>query len=410
MLYAASLILKTIYFVLPVTVLAVRYRRALKTDDYKPLLSLASVVAFAAVIGVGLALAFAHAANAFAPISQMALTTYLAISALLMLRYANDGLFKLARLMKPSTPLRAYLLGVTAALGRVVLLAAIGLPYVMSTLMVYRPKVVPLDDPATRLGVPFERVEFTAKDGTRVVGWWMPAASLEGDRARDSVVVCHGLGSNKSNHLALAVAPLKAGYNVLAIDLRAHGESGGQICTFGDRERLDALAAVDWLTTNHPDRSHRVLGVGASMGAAALLAAAADPSDAGQRIDAVVAYGTYDDLRGLAHSVFTDHFPAPLAWLLEHVGVPIASLHAGTDLTSFSPAESAEKLWPRPLLVIHGTADEIIRFEHGQRLYLRALQPKQHIWIGDGTHSGIVDDEPAAHEVVRFLDEARRIL
>jgi fermentation-respiration switch protein FrsA (DUF1100 family) len=411
MLYAASLILKAIYFILPVTVLAVRVRRAVKTDDYRGLISLAFLCVWAILIGVGLPLAFAYAADAFAPISQIALTAYLAVAALLVLRFANEGLFKLSRLARPATPFRAYLLGVGFAIGRVAIMVGVGLPYVMSTLMVYRPKVVPLDDPASRLGVNFERVAFTAVDGTRIVGWWMPAVSMEGDRARDTVLVCHGLGSNKSNHLILAVAPLNAGYNVLAIDLRAHGESGGQLCTFGDRERLDALAAVRWLTATQPQRSHRILGVGASMGAAALLAAAVDGSDdAGQRIDGVVAYGTYDNLRELVDTVTTDYFPTPLAWLLKHVGVPIASFHTGRNLMAFAPGDFAQQLWPRPLLVIHGADDEIIRFEHGHRLYQRALQPKQHIWIGGGTHNGIVGDQPTAREVIEFLDNARRIL
>ncbi len=410
MLYFLSLFLKAFYFALPAGVLGWRYHRARKTGDRKPLISLAFLSLWAIAIGVSIPLVFAIPADTFAPISQMLLMAYLTLAVLLVLRFANDGLLAFTRRLKPATPLRAYLTAVVTSLARVVILACIALPYVMSTLMVYRPKVVPLDDPQSRLGVNFERVEFAASDGTRIVGWWMPAVSLEGDRSRDVVLVCHGLGSNKSNHLSLAIPALRAGYNVLAIDLRAHGESGGQLSTFGDNERLDALAAVQWLTTTHPQRSNRILGVGASMGAAALLAAAADDSDLGQRIDGVVAYGTYDNLRELADTVTADYFPPPLGWLLRHIGLPIASAHTGRDLLAFSPGDAAKKLWPRPLLVIHGSDDEIIRFEHGQKLYQRALQPKQHLWIGGGSHNGIVDDESASYMVIEFLDGARQIL
>ena len=40
-----------------------------------------------------------------------------------------------------------------------------------------------------------------------------------------------------------------------------------------------------------------IYGVGAIMAAAALIAAAADPSPEGQAIDAIAAYGTYYSLR-----------------------------------------------------------------------------------------------------------------
>jgi alpha/beta superfamily hydrolase len=38
-----------------------------------------------------------------------------------------------------------------------------------------------------------------------------------------------------------------AGYSVLLIDFQATGESPGDVITFGWRERLDVLAAVDFL-------------------------------------------------------------------------------------------------------------------------------------------------------------------
>src|SRR5690606_18391518 len=53
---------------------------------------------------------------------------------------------------------------------RVVVLFAVGLPYVMSAIMIYRPKVVPVEMPDR----PFEVVQFEASDGTDLVGWWIP--------------------------------------------------------------------------------------------------------------------------------------------------------------------------------------------------------------------------------------------
>src|SRR5438093_969755 len=77
-----------------------------------------------------------------------------------------------------------YLLLPVAALGVAIFLAmflrgtvlvAVGLPYGMASVMIYRPKVLPLDDPRTQLGFDFQRVEFVTSDGIKIAGWWIPA-------------------------------------------------------------------------------------------------------------------------------------------------------------------------------------------------------------------------------------------
>ena len=62
---------------------------------------------------------------------------------------------------------------------------------------------------------------------------------------------------------------------------------------------------------------------------------------------------------------------------------------------------------PRPLLVVHGRNDEIIRFAHGQSLYDRAAEPKGYYWVNEGRHNDIIVDEDAARVVVAFLRLAR---
>jgi abhydrolase domain-containing protein 17 len=41
------------------------------------------------------------------------------------------------------------------------------------------------------------------------------------------------------------------------------------------------------------------------------------------------------------------------------------------------------------VLVIHGTDDEVIGFWHGQRLYARAAEPKQRLWVQGATHNDL---------------------
>jgi fermentation-respiration switch protein FrsA (DUF1100 family) len=272
----------------------------------------------------------------------------------------------------------------------------------------YRPKVKLIDNPMSQLGYFYEPVRFSAIDGVAISGWFLPAQN--GSRqfeSNKSVILCHGLGANKSNQLVLCRQLVPAGYNVLAIDHRAHGESGGQLSSFGDLERRDVLGAVRWLKQNRPQMSQRIYGVGASQGAAALVAASVDPSPEGQSIEAIALYGTYDDLGSLARTLSGKTFLPPFNWLLEKMALPIASAHVGADLSSYRPAELIKDTWPRPVMVIHGVQDQIIDFTHGKRLYERATQPKDFLWIDRGDHNSIINSDDAAEAVRQFFDTAR---
>ncbi len=138
-------------------------------------------------------------------------------------------------------------------------------------------------------GMRYEDVEFPARDGLRLSGWFIPAASAAGEQARGTVILVHGwpwnrLGEGATGLLAtlsgampvdllrLTHALHSAAYHVLSFDLRNHGQSasGGPV-TFGLREANDILGALDFLAGREGVDSDRVAVVGFSMGANALL-------------------------------------------------------------------------------------------------------------------------------------------
>jgi len=396
-------------------------------DQSTMLASIAVTFVAALAIAVSLCLVYARATDGHVPLTQMLLATYFAAGLLLILRGFDAAVIWLLRhllwLHRPgkATVGRGARI-FTIYIARTIILIGFGLPYVMAVVMTYRPKVMPSDDPQKQLGFKFERVEFVASDGTRLAGWWIPAAAQtlprrrnlptiapSPDAGRNTVIVCHGLAASKSNQLILGRRLVPGGVNVLAFDFRAHGESGGQITSFGALEKRDVLAAVHWVRENHPEQSRRIFGVGASMGGAALIAAASDRSAEGQSIEAVATYAAYDDLDLLVHDVSKQFFERPLGWILEHVGVPIASAHAGVNLTAFAPARDVSNLWPRPILYIHGEQDEIIPFRRGENLFDFTSQPKYHLWYPKGSHNDIVADEAAAAIVEEFFRSAKSV-
>ncbi|MGE3910292.1 MAG: alpha/beta hydrolase [Chloroflexota bacterium] len=250
------------------------------------------------------------------------------------------------------------------------------------------------DDPA-RWGLQAaEEVDLTASDGVRLHTWLFRSAE-----AVASVIVLHGHGGNKHTVLPLAQM-LYPKYNVILLDHRGHGESDGGRTTIGFEERLDVHAAVDYLI----EQGMGPVGIfGMSMGGAtAILAAAEEP-----RIVAVVADSPYARLRWAVQQVARLRgYPAFLAPSVAFLGCLATAIHLRHRMQSFDPVEVVGRIAPRPLLLMHGTDDEIIPVASAHALYQRAGQPKA-LWLQeDMKHCKAIDEqyEEFRGRIVEFFD------
>lgn len=109
---------------------------------------------------------------------------------------------------------------------------------------------------------PHRRVDLTTDDGVRIAASWLP-----GPRARGpGVVLVHGFAASRRKPAYALLADHLAGtVDVLSLDLRGHGQSGGR-CRLGADEWRDVAAGVAALR----DRGTRdVVVVGVSLGATA---------------------------------------------------------------------------------------------------------------------------------------------
>ena len=245
---------------------------------------------------------------------------------------------------------------------RLVILFALGLPYILAAGLTYRIKLQSIATPQTVLNVDYQTVNFKTVDGLNISAWWIPSPRPHAFYANQTILLSPGYSADKSTQLNLVRQEVPECYNVLAIDFRASGESDGQLCTFGDLERRDILAAVHWLRTTHPEQCHKIYGIGESTGAAALIAAAVEPGADGHAIAAIVAYSPFARLDELAIEMSSQIFSKPASALI-HIGLPMAAAQTGTDLLHFSPADLVSKLWPRPILIVHSQNDEIIPWD-----------------------------------------------
>lgn len=205
--------------------------------------------------------------------------------------------------------------------------------------------------------------EVAARDGTPLAGWYIPAAAGVDPRA-PTVLIVHGHSDNKSVMLPYADT-LHARYNVVVMDLRASGRSGGTQHTLGVLERYDVEAMLDWLVETKDPEHIAVLAL--SGGAAASLAL----SRADDRIDAFItdSLHAWSERFISAQAEARGYPPYPTVWATL-LGFWIRTGH---DIRSVDPIDSLSYIRDRPLLLIHGTADETDRpAESADLLYAEA--------------------------------------
>lgn len=244
--------------------------------------------------------------------------------------------------------------------------------------------------------------EFVVKtrDDIELRGWKIRAARPTGDW----VLLFHGVADNRTGVLGAAELLLRHGFSVVMMDSRAHGRSGGDMATYGSKERYDTVAVVGALYATENVR--HLLALGVSMGAAiALQSAAVEP-----RIEGVVAEDAFAELREVSYD-YAGLRSWP--WLGKTLFRPAAimAMHSISNAGSFNPDDvSPEKAVAErsfPVLLICGTRDATIPCRHSERIYKAATGPKE-LWIVQGAgHAAALGQDPAEYEnrVITFFEK-----
>lgn len=261
--------------------------------------------------------------------------------------------------------------------------------------------VHPARDHSTALpsdvGLAFEPLRLHTEDGLALAAWWMPAAQKDAP----IVVFLHAYGASKAQSLAVAPFLHDAGYNVLAFDFRAHGDSDGTHTTFGLDEARDVRAAVLAASERPGVDASRLALMGWSMGAAAAINAAPSLPE----VRAIVADSPFASLAGT--------MPGALATLglpsmpFGKVTFAFATWLSGAPLSNDSPVDAARQA-RSPLLLIQGGSDVLVRADTDARPLQEAAGERAHLWVVPGaSHIDSLRTEKVAYErtVLAFLGE-----
>ena len=198
------------------------------------------------------------------------------------------------------------------------------------------------------------------------------------DGVSPALCICHGIPAappdpNDRGYALLAERFCRAGFVTLIFNFRGTGKSQGNLDLLGWSR--DLRAALDLLCKVNEVDEARLCLLGFSGGAAvSLYSAAHDP-----RVSLVVTCACPADF----HSLHQRQTPLEAVQRFRQIGAirnkdfPPSIEEWQKGFETITPLNWVDKISPRPLLLVHGDADELIPLEHARRLYQKAKEPKE---------------------------------
>jgi uncharacterized protein len=224
-----------------------------------------------------------------------------------------------------------------------------------------------------------------AGEGITLKGWRCTTT----DRARGTIVYLHGIADNRGSATGVIQRFLARGFNAVAYDSRAHGESQGDACTYGFFEKQDLHRVIDAIGTGP------VVLMGTSLGAAVALQEAADDP----RVSAIVAAETFSDLRTVA----TERAPSFFTRGIIDRSFAQAESAARFQVDAVSPRNAAGRI-TAPVLLIHGVDDVDTPPAHSERVFAALKGPKRLILVPGAAHNGSLRSD-IWPQIERWIDD-----
>jgi len=223
--------------------------------------------------------------------------------------------------------------------------------------MIFQPTAFIERTPAD-VGLKFEDVVFTARDGVRLHGWFVPHRNAD-----FTLVWFHGNAGNIGHRIEnIKLLHELVRINVFIFDYRGYGRSEGQPSEEGTY--LDGSAALEVIGDKLGDEKRKkIILFGRSLGAA---------------------IATEMAIRFDSQALILE---SPFVSIAEMARTIVPFLPIGPFLkTQYNVAERIKKIRV-PLLVLHGDRDEIVPIEQGKKVFDAAPQPKTFIAIAGAAHN-----------------------
>lgn len=239
----------------------------------------------------------------------------------------------------------------------------------------------------------YEIVSITSFDGLKLTGYYFA------NNSDKTIIMCHGLHTHAFNNFGYQIKYFLAkGYNILAINERAHEGSEGKYATYGQKESKDILSWLDYVSPDEKINSIYLYGI--SMGATAL--AYASEKIINKKVKLLIFESMFSSVNELTtHIMTSQHVPSfffagAVRWLSKCL--------AGISWDNVSTTLSLQKNHI-PSVFVHASKDSIAINKFFEDNYNNCLSNKYKIIVDGAAHALC-----ALHDKDKYLDQLESII
>lgn len=245
----------------------------------------------------------------------------------------------------------------------------------------------------------YEEVYIQSRDGLKLHAFYLPA----GVPTDKCIILHHGFTSKAMDNMTHAKFFHEMGYEVMLLDLRAHGQSEGKYVGFGVLDRFDTEEWLTWCINRFGNNMKYVLH-GTSMGATTVLMALGLPY-VQEHVSAVIADCAFTSAREIFAHVMKKDYHVPSFPFME-IGDVYSQFLAGYKFGDYSTIE-ALKDNKVPVLFIHGGKDKFVPTWMSNKNYESATCKKRLLIVDEGGHGSSVFEDTETYEKTEkeFLEE-----
>lgn len=250
------------------------------------------------------------------------------------------------------------------------------------------PKVAEQSSPQG-LGLAYETVAIPTEHGKNLFAWYIPARGRE---AGPAIAVLHGWGGNAEMLLPFAPFLHRAGYHLLFMDARNHGQSDDDDFSSLVKFAEDLEHGLDWLERRPEVLPGRIGVLGHSVGAAAALLVASRR----RSLRAVVSIAAFAHPEHTMRRIMARHHVPywPVGWwVLRYVEKSI-----GASFDQIAPSLVIRRV-PCPVLLIHGEQDRHVPLSDAHQIFRNRRSNAVRLWVLPDT------EHDSAHQIRRHGQE-----
>ncbi len=242
-----------------------------------------------------------------------------------------------------------------------------------------------------------QSAEITSDDGLTLKG----DVFMAEENSHKWLIVIHGYTGKRSDMYHIANAYAEKGYNVLAPDMRAHGESEGDYIGMGWLDRKDVLKWIDYVISL--DSEAEIILHGVSMGGATVMMTAGE--ELSDNVKGVVEDCGYTSVWDIFSDELEYIFGLPEFPLL-HAANVISKVRAGYNFIEASAVEQVAKA-KVPMLFIHGAEDNFVHTDMVYEVYAACTTEKDILVVEGAGHGQAYGMDPELYfgTVFNFIEE-----